>query len=249
VAGCEAALYGRLQLFKGNRVTEPDIPPRVNVYFDGFNFYYGCFKNPQRMDWKPFKWLNLAEFVAKIFPHYHVNRIRYFTALVKSDLHDPDQPVRQQAYLRALRTLPNLTVHEGRFFRSAKKRYEADPSSFIRPYIPIAADPINMVGIIEEEEKGSDVNLASYLLVDGFAGEYDIAIVVSNDSDLAEPIRLVRSILGRQVILLNPRKKTANDLQGIADQYRVIRLGPIQSSQFPDELEDAAGKITKPATW
>jgi hypothetical protein len=73
--------------------------------------------------------------------------------------------------------------------------------------------------------------------------------VVSNDSDLAEPIRLVRSILGRQVILLNPRKKTANDLQGIADQYRVIRLGPIQSSQFPDELEDAAGKITKPATW
>jgi hypothetical protein len=145
--------------------------------------------------------------------------------------------------------LPNLTVHEGRFFRSAKKRYEADPSSFIRPYIPIAADPINMVGIIEEEEKGSDVNLASYLLVDGFAGEYDIAIVVSNDSDLAEPIRLVRSILGRQVILLNPRKKTANDLQGIADQYRVIRLSPIQSSQFPDELEDAAGKITKPATW
>jgi hypothetical protein len=54
-----------------------------------------------------------------------------------------------------------------------------------------------MVSIIEEEEKGSDVNLASYLLVDGFAGEYDIAIVVSNDSDLAEPIRLVRSILGR----------------------------------------------------
>lgn len=230
-------------------MSKPHLPPRVNVYFDGFNFYYGCFKNHQRPEWKPYKWLNLAEFIARVFPHYHVNRIRYFTALVKADPHDPDQPVRQQTYLRALRTIPNLDVHEGRFLRSAKRRYEADPASFLPPYIPVTKDPLSMVNIIEEEEKGLDVNLASYLLVDGFANEYDIAIVVSNDSDLAEPIRLVKSVLGLKVILLNPRKKTASDLQGIADQYRSVRLGPIQGSQFPSTLRDADGIITKPPTW
>ena len=41
------------------------------------------------------------------------------------------------------------------------------------------------------EEKGSDVNLATYLVADGFRDLYDTAVVVSNDSDLAEPLKLV----------------------------------------------------------
>lgn len=103
--------------------------------------------------------------------------------------------------------------------------------------------------MIEQEEKGSDVNLASYLLVDAFAQEYDIAVVVSNDSDLLTPISLVRSVLGRKVALLNPRPRTAKDLQGVADIYRDVRLGPLQACQFPPTLRDANGTITKPATW
>lgn len=103
--------------------------------------------------------------------------------------------------------------------------------------------------MIEEEEKGSDVNLASYLLVDAFDDEYDVAIVVPNDSDLAEPIRLVKSRLSKRVVLLNPRKQTALDLQGIADEYRHVRFGPLKSSQFPPILHDEHGTIEIPVSW
>lgn len=93
------------------------------------------------------------------------------------------------------------------------------------------------------------MNLASYLIVDGFQNRYDVAVVVSNDSDLAEPIRLVKTTIGKRVMILNPRSRTATDLQGIADGYRTVRLGPIASSQFPKTLQDEHGVISKPATW
>jgi len=225
-----------------------DKPIRANVYFDGFNFYHGCFRF--RTQWKYCKWLNLEVFIQRVFPHYAINRIRYFTALVNPTADDPDQRLRQLTYLRALETIPCVTVHRSRFATNAKLRYAADPQSFdshVRRPIPL--EPLTKVGVIEEEEKGSDVNLASYLLVDAFENEYDVAIVVSNDSDLAEPIRLVRSRLARKVVLLNPRKQTALDLQGIADEYRQVRFGPLQVSQFPYTLHDENGVIQIPDTW
>ncbi len=153
---------------------------------------------------------------------------------------DPDKAVRQHTYLRALETVPDLSIHLGRFSTNVKQRYLASTLASATP---------TKVEVLEYEEKGSDVNLASYLLVDGFAGEYDVAIVVSNDSDLAEPIRLVRSRLSLKVGLLNPRRYTAFDLQGIADFYQQVRRGPLSASQFPSTLIDAHGIITKPAAW
>jgi uncharacterized LabA/DUF88 family protein len=222
---------------------------RANIYVDGFNFYYGCFANPHRPTWSAYKWIDLGAYFTHLFPNYQIGRIRYFTALIDPPPTDPDQRNRQLIYLRALRTIPYLTVHEGRFATHAKWRWEADPASFLPPFAPIAAHPVNRVAVIEQEEKGSDVNLASYLLVDGFQQEYDVAIVVSNDSDLAEPIRLVKSVLGLRVGLLNPRKKTASDLQRIADFYRTCREGALAACQFPHVMHDTSGIITKPSTW
>ena len=45
------------------------------------------------------------------------------------------------------------------------------------------------------EDKDSDVNLASHLLVDGFTSRYEVAVVVSNNADLLELVRVVREIL------------------------------------------------------
>ena len=106
-----------------------------------------------------------------------------------------------------------------------------------------------MVPVIEREEKGSDVNLASYLLLDAFKREYDLAVVVSNDSDLAEPIRLVRREFGLKVRIVNPRKFLAYDLRGIADFYSNIKLRMLQQSQFSPIMTDAAGSFRKPARW
>jgi uncharacterized LabA/DUF88 family protein len=105
------------------------------------------------------------------------------------------------------------------------------------------------VDVIKMEEKGSDVNLATYMLVDGFRGDYDIAAVVSNDSDLCEPIRFVRQDLGKQVWMLSPGPKASSALRKVADQVRTIHGSTLARCQFPPTLTDANGTITKPAGW
>ena len=45
--------------------------------------------------------------------------------------------------------------------------------------------------VVKTEEKGSDVNLATNLLVDAFHNKYELAVIVSKDSDLLAPIKVV----------------------------------------------------------
>ncbi len=82
---------------------------RTWVYVDGFNLYYGALKGT------PYKWLNLAALAKEFLPPSHtVEKIKYFTARV-SGAADPDAPRRQQLYLNALSTLPEVEVYYGRF--------------------------------------------------------------------------------------------------------------------------------------
>jgi hypothetical protein len=209
---------------------------RTNVYIDGFNFYYGCVKGT------PYKWLNFATLCRLIFPAHQINRIRYFTARVHPPLNDPQKPQRQATYLRALQTIPGLSIHYGMFLSHVVKMPLANPT----PGSP------QLIEVIKTEEKGSDVNLATYLLMDGFQHDYELAIVVSNDSDLMEPIKQGRQVLGLQVGVLNPQrddKKTSWSLMNTADFYRRIRTGVLKASLFPPSLSDANGTITKPVGW
>ena len=128
----------------------------------------------------------------------HINRIRYFTARVQARPGDPQKPQRQDMFIRALQTISNLTVHYGHFLTHTLR-------------MPLASPPPggpNTVEVIKTEEKGSDVNLATYLLVDGFDKDYELAIVISDDSDLIEPIKVVKDKLGLQVGVLNPQPRT-----------------------------------------
>ncbi len=82
---------------------------RTWVYVDGFNLYYGAVKGTA------FRWLNLVELAKQVLPANHiVERVKYFTAHV-SGAADPGLPRRQHAYLSALRTLPEVEIHFGRF--------------------------------------------------------------------------------------------------------------------------------------
>lgn len=81
--------------------------PKTNVYIDGFNLYF-------RLRKTQYKWLDLAAMMSTLLPHHDVQQIRYFTARIKP-LDDPQAPQRQEAYLRALATTPNLTIHYGSF--------------------------------------------------------------------------------------------------------------------------------------
>ena len=60
------------------------------------------------------------------------------------------------------------------------------------------------IRVIKTEEKGSDVNIAVHLVNDGHKRCYQVAVLISNDLDLVEPVRIVRSELKLPVGVLNP---------------------------------------------
>jgi hypothetical protein len=99
----------------------------------------------------------------------------------------------------------------------------------------------------KSEEKGSDVNLASHLIRDAFQGKFDAAAVLSNDTDLVEPIRIVAEELGLPVGLLCPVPKPAESLARVASFIRHIRIQHLHASQFPDVIPGTA--ISRPITW
>ena len=150
-----------------------------------------------------------------------------------------DQPTRQQTYLRALSTFPRMEIIYGHFLTN-------------RVRMPVADCPPNAQRyewVIKTEEKGSDVNLAAHLLADGFKGRYQAAILVTNDSDLAEAVRIVREDLKLVVGILNPHKYPSRELLKYASFTKPIRAGALSSSQLPNPLVSAAGDIHKPGAW
>jgi len=205
----------------------------TNVYIDGFNLYYGALRQT------PYRWLNLEQMCQLLLPTNVIAEIKYFTALVSARPHDPAQPMRQQLFLRALGTCPKVSVHFGHFLTH----------EVMMPLVVPAGQPQQYVRVVKTEEKGSDVNLATHLLHDAHMGRFDIAVVVSNDSDLLEPIRIVRQELGKRVGLLNPHPNPSRALLPHIDFIKPIRKGVLKTSQFPDVLTDARGTFTKPVSW
>jgi uncharacterized LabA/DUF88 family protein len=105
------------------------------------------------------------------------------------------------------------------------------------------------VEVIKTEEKGSDVNLAVNLLNDGYQGKYQLATIVTNDSDLLSAVQIVQKDLGLKVGILNPQKHPSKELQTEALFMKKIRPGVIRASQFPKTMKDAKGSFYKPKEW
>lgn len=206
---------------------------RTFVYVDGFNLYYGAVKDT------PYKWLDISKLCELLLPNHNILRIKYFTARVVARPDDPDQPTRQQTFLRALSTRRNLEIIYGHFLSNEVYMPRADSPPRARKYVKV----------VKTEEKGSDVNIATHLLRDGFRGEYDAAVLITNDSDLVEPVRIVQHELGLIVGILNPHLKASRVLAKHASFVKQIRKGVLGASQFPKQLRDAHGVITKPHKW
>lgn len=209
--------------------------PRTIVYIDGFNLYYRALKNTSH------KWLNLEALCQATLPAtLTVTAINYYTANISGRV-DPTAPGRQNAYLRALRTLPLVKIHTSSFLVSKKWSGFANPPDF-RPN-PVVAE------VWKTEEKGSDVKLGVHLVRDALTGAFDEAAVLTNDTDLEEPLRIVTQELGLRVTLLTPVARPATSLRVVATFVRHIDtyLAPCQ---FPDPVIGVNGKaIPKPSTW
>lgn len=203
------------------------------VYIDGFNFYYGAVKGT------PHKWLDYEALCRRLLPNDQIVKIRYFTARISARPDDPQQAVRQETYLRALATLPLIEIHYGHYVTRPTRMPLANPP----------ARGARTVEVLKTEEKGSDVNLATYLLLDAFQKRCDTAVVVSNDSDLAEPVRIAQSEAGIKVGVINPHraKYRSRRLQGTF--FKQLRPSVLAQTQLPSVLHDAQGTIHKPASW
>jgi hypothetical protein len=220
----------------GDGVPKGRSGPSANVYVDGFNLYYGCLRGTA------YQWLDISGLCRRLLPANPINHIRYFTSRVAARADAPNRPEQQNAYLRALGTVPELSVHLGHFQSQATRLPVAHPGP---------GDP-RIVEVIKTQEKGSDVNLATFLLLDAFRKESDIAVVISNDSDLREPIRVLIEELDVPVGLVNPHqaKERSRDLLGLEPLFfKQIRTRALRTSQFPSVLRDDKGEIRRPDGW
>lgn len=223
----------------------------TNIYVDGFNLYYGCLKGGSN------KWLNLEALFDSLLPRNKVQTIHYCTALVEARASDPDLPVRQAAYLRALATLPRVQVHLGTFLSSCVRAPVVTRDQTGQP-VKVNGKPVIktapsgkpvMEWVYKTEEKGSDVNLAANLLRDAYQGSCECAVVVSNDSDLLTPIRMAKSDCRVVMGLMLPRPKGSVELKRLANFQRDIRVHNLAAAQFAPSFADATGTITKPTGW
>jgi len=230
------------------------------VYIDGFNFYYGAVKGT------PHKWLDYEALCRRLLPRDQIDKIRYFTAPVKARDGDPGGPQRQHAFLRAVSSNPIIEIHQGHFRSDpawlplAGGQWSSASRPRVRPrwlldtvqrWVEPTIQRPPSIRVVKTEEKGSDVNLASHLLRDTFKGDCKKALVISNDSDLAEPIRMAVDE-GIVVGVVNPHhlSKKSRHLKDIASFELQLRHQILASCQMPNPVINPKGKqIHKPEAW
>ncbi len=211
---------------------------RTYIYIDGFNFYYGAVKDT------PYKWLDFKKLFGYLLdPSHQIISIKYFTAIVTGKI-DPEQPVRQKTYIRALKKyIPEISVYYGKFLSHNVFKplaYPIDKNLF--------GKNIKFVNVIKTEEKGSDVNLSVQLLNDAWLDLHDCAVIVSNDSDLSESLRLVKELHKKKIGLITPGKiHPSRELLKYSDFTKRVRKGVLAASQLPDLIPGTT--IHKPAVW
>ena len=211
---------------------------RTYIYIDGFNFYYGAVKDT------PYKWLDFKKlFEYLLDPSHQIISIKYFTAIVTGKI-DPEQPVRQKTYIRALKKyIPEISVYYGKFLSHNVFKPLAYPINK-----NLFRKNINFVNVIKTEEKGSDVNLSVQLLNDAWLDLYDCAVIVSNDSDLSESLRLVKELHKKKIGLITPGQiHPSRELLKYSNFTKRVRKGVLAASQLPDPIPGTT--IHKPTVW
>ncbi len=245
-------------------------PLHVGVYIDGFNLYYGAraiMGGPGRPGWR---WLDLRRFAQHLVDTHsgwqgaQVRRVLYCTARTSGET-NPSRSRDQELYLRALRSTGAVDhIELGHYVNRTARGPLALPGAGGRPVLTTAAWPVMvqnaagvampgarfMVSVARREEKGSDVNVATHLLLDLMHRRINAALVVSNDSDLALPIDQARELV--PVGLINPsRNYLAGALRGRASSgpgghwwYGLV-AADLTGAQLPATI----GRLTRPAGW
>ncbi|MBR1915997.1 MAG: NYN domain-containing protein [Alphaproteobacteria bacterium] len=228
---------------------------KINVYVDGFNLFYGSLKakpNPNlssdmqkklKQEKKKLRWLDLNKLVMEFVKgkNIYIQKINFYTADVKPHYTGDKSPLYQQEYFKALKTLKNINIIKG--------RYDLHPKKL--PVYPLQ-NPLVFQTVLNTEEKRSDVNFAAHLVYDSCIDDFDMAVLITNDSDLLEPIKIAKK-MGKRFLILSPHSSINNDFLINFDisSLRKISSKNIKNSQFPDIVYDENQNIVakRPQAW
>ncbi|MDM8086443.1 NYN domain-containing protein [Cellulomonas cellasea] len=243
---------------------------RVGVYIDGYNLYYGA--KHVCTGTTGWKWIDVRSLVTKVvadqraWPGATVEKIVYCTARIDARM-NPDGHAEQDVYLKALLAAGSVDhVEYGKYVVGIRPRPLAvkgatlkDPPVIVTSQWPVMVqsslgvpqrESVFMVSTLHQEEKGTDVNVASHLLVDVLQDAVDAAVVVSNDSDLKFPVHFARARV--PVGHINPHGgRFAGDLAGRPEDgagrhwWRKLSADDYAAHQLPATI----GHYTRPPKW
>lgn len=200
---------------------------RVIAYVDGFNLYFGL----KSKGWYRYYWLNIQLLAQNLLkPNQILLLTKYFTARITSP---PDKQRRQATYLEALETLKDFQILYG--------KYQLNPRQ------------CSHCGFQDEvpNEKMTDVNVAVEMLKDAYQDKFNVALLISADSELVPPIKAVRDLFPKKrVVLASPPGCYSADLANAADKSFVIGRARMARSLFPEEVEKEDRHVLRcPPSW
>ena len=106
---------------------------------------------------------------------------------------------------------------------------------------------------IAHEEKESDVNIAIRMLMGAVDDEYDQAFLVTGDSDLAEPCRMIRNRFPKKQIklLAPPGRPHSKELWGLVNKRGAITEHHLERSLFDAQVLNNIGLVSaiRPAEY
>lgn len=200
---------------------------RVIAYIDGFNLYFGL----RAAGWKRFYWLNLQTLVRNLLkPDQELVFTKYFTSRVS---YPPDKERRQSTFLEALETLNEFRIHYGHYQTNPQRCRKCGNKVMI------------------PSEKMTDVNIAVEILSDAYQDLFDVALLVSADSDLTAPVLAIKNLFpDKRIVVAFPPQRHSAQLQRLAHGSLQIGRATVAKSLFPNKVPKADGFILqKPAEW
>lgn len=228
-----------LEFPSGAAPAPPEPPkPRTIVYIDGFNLYFGI----RDQGWRKYYWLDMPVFAADLSgPRRDLIVTKYFTSRISGSRSTDSREAavranakqrRQTRYLDALASRDGLNIQYGQYLGSPAQCLKCG------------------VKWIKNEEKMTDVNIATSILTDAFQDAFDVAILVSGDSDLVPPIRSVRELFPhKHVVVAFPPNRVSTALMKIASSNFHINESSLRNSQLPDPVVVRGFAIVRPDEW
>lgn len=202
---------------------------RVIAYVDGFNLYFGL----REAGLKRYYWLDVSALARNLLkPGQQLVATHYFTARIRGTGNNAPDRKRQSDYLEALDSV-GVYCHFGHYLQKTQRCHKCGANW---PYY---------------EEKMTDVNIATQLLLDACDDLFDVALVVSGDSDLSTPIqRVLKRFPNRRVVIAFPPKRFSAQLKNCASGALFIGEDKFRKSQLPNQITKPDGYVlVRPSTW